>query len=111
MIELYFIFYRIPKMMSRDARERGRSALAWSLIGIAAWIGAEVVVGLSLGIFYAAGVLLWGWPENEPPLFSLLSYVAALAAALGGLALVRRILYAKTMDNPFAAPPPPPPSF
>ena len=111
MIELYFIFYGIPKMMTRYARERRRSALAWSLIGIAAWIGAEFVVGLALSIFYEVGVVLWGWPDAEPLPFSVLTYAAALAAAIGGLALVRRILFSRAMSNPFDAPPPPPPRF
>jgi hypothetical protein len=41
MLELYFVLYRIPKMMTQLARERHRSAVAWSLFGILAWIGAE----------------------------------------------------------------------
>ena len=43
-LELYFLLYRIPRLMSGLARERNRSALAWSLFGIGAWIGAEVGV-------------------------------------------------------------------
>ncbi len=104
MIELYFIFYRIPKMMGRLARERNQSAWKWSLIAIAAWIGAEVVVAFGLGIFYEVGIIFWGWPENEPAIFTLILYVAALAAALGSVTFVRRILL-----NQREFPPPPPP--
>lgn len=104
MIELYFIFYRIPKMMGRLARERNRSAWKWSLIGIAAWIGAELVVAVGLGIFYGVGMALWGWPEKEPAIFTLLLYVAALCAAIGSVTLVRHIL-----SNQKEFPPPPPP--
>lgn len=107
MIELYFVFYRIPKMMSRLARERNRSALKWSLLGIGAWIGTEVVVAVGLGILYAAGVIFWGWPEREPMVFTLLFYVAALAAAIGGFALVRRTLSNLPNQNEFLQPPPP----
>jgi hypothetical protein len=109
MIELYFVFYRIPKMMSRLAREHRRSAVAWSAIAIVGWIVAELFVALSLGIFYGVGVIFWGWPENEPALFTVLVYVFALGAAIGSLALTRRILI---MTNPKEFPPPPlPPSY
>ncbi len=37
---LYFIFYRIPKMMSSLAKERSRSVPGWSVLGITAWVGA-----------------------------------------------------------------------
>ena len=108
MLELYFVFYRIPKMMSRLARERNRSALKWSLLGIAAWIGAELFVAVGLGILYGAGMIFWGWPEKEPASFTLLSYVAALAAAIGGYALVHRILSNLPNQQGFSQPPPPP---
>jgi hypothetical protein len=108
MLELYFLFYRIPKMMSRLARERNRSPVAWSLIGIAAWVGAEFVVGVGLGVAYGIGSAIWGWPENIPPGFTLIAYVASLAAAIGGVTLARRILSAKSADTSFPLPPPPP---
>jgi hypothetical protein len=104
MIELFFIFYRIPRMMSRLAREHNQSPWRWSLIGIAAWVGGELVVVVILGVFYEAGVRLWGWPEREPALFTLLLYVSAIAAALGSVVLARRVL---TSRKEFPPPPPP----
>jgi len=108
MIELYFLFYRIPKMMSRLARERNRSAVAWSLIGIFAWLGAEFTVALGLGVAYGIGTAIWDWPEELPAGFTLFVYVASLGAAIGGVTLARRILAAKSTDNSFPLPPPPP---
>ena len=52
MLELYFLIYRIPKMMTRLARERNRSALAWSLMGVGAWLGAELFVLFGAGLIY-----------------------------------------------------------
>jgi hypothetical protein len=111
MIELYFLIYRIPKMMTELARERHRSALAWSLIGVFSWIGAEFVVLFTSGLIYGLGKILWGWPENMPngPLFLL--YAVALAAAIGSSMLARRILYSKSVEEPPHMPPPPPPRF
>jgi hypothetical protein len=111
MFELYFILYRVPKMMSRLARERNRSAVGWSLIGIAAWLGAEFVVALAIGMVYAIGSILFGWSPELPVALRVFTYVAALAAALGGFTLVRRILHAKSSHNLgspdlFATPPP-----
>ena len=107
MLEIYFLFYRIPKMMTRLARERNRSALAWSLIGIGAWISAEILVGFALALVHAVGVLAWGW-ERQSPGFSILTYVLALIAALISVTVVSRILMSKSREESFELPPPPP---
>jgi hypothetical protein len=113
MIELYFLIYRIPKMMSQLARERGRSALAWSLLGIISWLGAELFVSFSFGLIYGLGIALRGWPEEMPAGLMLLLYVVALAAAIGGFSLVRYILSSlpREGETPDSPQPPPPPSF
>ena len=107
MLEIYFLFYRIPKMMTRLARERKRSALKWSLIGIAAWITAEVAVGLAVGVVHGVGIVLWGWPVQSPGL-SILTYILALSAALISVTVVSRILTGKPREESFQLPPPPP---
>lgn len=107
MLELYFIFYRVPKTMTQLARERNRSAVAWSLIGIGAWIGAELLVGLSVGVFYGVGVVLWDWPE-ESSTPNAVAYVAALIAALLSVHLVTKILTRMPREQDFQSPPPPP---
>ena len=116
MFELYFVFYRVPKMMSQLARERNRSAVAWSLLGIAAWLGAEFTVMFGVGIIYGLGSIFLGWERELPAGVRVLAYVLALAAAFGGFTLVRRILSAKSPSYSgsqalFATPPPPPPEF
>ncbi|HEX8459230.1 MAG TPA: hypothetical protein VF656_18205 [Pyrinomonadaceae bacterium] len=116
MLELYFIFYRIPKMMSQLARERNRSAVKWSILGIVAWIGAEFFSALIFGIIYGLGSIFLEWPEEMPPFVTLLLYVVALGSAIGAFTLVRRILRGKSVNpwnspNPLLEPPPPPPQF
>jgi hypothetical protein len=116
MFELYFVLYRVPKMMSRLARERNRSAVVWSLLGIAAWIGSELIVMIGFGIVYGLGSIFLGWEPEMPAGLRLLSYVVALAAALGGVTLVKHILYTKSAypseSHPsFLTQPPPPPEF
>ena len=111
MLELYFIFYRIPKMMSQLARERQRSAVAWSLIGILAWVGAEFVVFLGIGVTYAIVTIMTDGHVSEefPPVLRLLSYVLALGAAIGSFLLTKRFLASR--PRPAFEPPPPPPTF
>ena len=110
MLELYFLIYRIPKMMTRLARERNRSAIAWSLIGAGAWIAAELVVGFTAGLIYAVGVEFWGWPSQSTG-FNLLVYLIALAGALGSVTIVSRILTRQPREESFLPPPPPPQEF
>ena len=108
MLELYFLIYRIPRMMTRLARERNRSALAWSLIGIGAWIGAEVLVVFGGGLLYGTGMFLFGWSEDIPAGVQLLLYLVALGAAIGSVTIVRRILQSRSQEKSEPLPPPPP---
>ena len=108
MIELYFLLYRLPQMMSRLARQRNRSALKWSIAAIAAWIGAEILVLFSWGFVYAIGENYWGWPAQESTGLVLVSYIIALIAAIVSADIVRRILYSMPVDKQL---PPPPPQF
>jgi hypothetical protein len=110
MLELYFLIYRIPKMMSRLARERNRSAVAWSLIGIGAWIGAELVVGLGVGVLYGIGIFVFGWAEEIPAGVQFLIYLVALGAAIGSVTIVHRILQSRPRER-YEPLPPPPPAF
>jgi hypothetical protein len=108
MLELYFIFYRTPKIMTRLARERNRSAFAWSLIAISAWIGGEFVVAFTLFFIYGIGIALWEWPSPAPPAFLFFTYLAALGAAVACVTIVARILRSIPTVVSFPAPPLPP---
>lgn len=100
-------------MMTLAARERGRSALAWTLIGIAVWLAAEFVVALAVGVIYAIVALLFDWPEDIPAGLDipdglkLIAYVLALGAALVSVTLVRRHLLSSG-ERAYPSPPPPP---
>jgi hypothetical protein len=110
MLELYFVFYRIPKIMSELARERQRSALAWSLLGIFAWLGAELFIAFGVGLSYGIAAFALGWQEDPSTGLTILTYVLALGAAIGSFFLVKKILTSRPKPG-FAQPPPPPPSF
>ncbi len=106
--ELYFIFYRVPKMMTRLARERNRSALKWSLLGMGAWVVAEFVVLFGSGTLYGIGAIFLAWPMPIPEVVKVIVYVLGLVAALLSVTIVSRILTRKPRERSFLAPPPPP---
>lgn len=108
MIELYFIFYYVPKTMSRLARERGRSRVAWSLIAIGAWLGAEFAIGMLFALIQVIGILWWDWPEEMSTGLTALTYIGALGGAIGGFYLVYRILRSRPLIGNLPTPPPPP---
>ena len=108
MLELYFLLVRIPQMMSRLAKERNRSAVGWSLLAIAAWIGSEMIVLFVYFFVYTIGEERWGWRDNPPILLTVLAYVLALVAAMAGAEFTRRVLRSLPAYEP---PPPLPPHF
>jgi len=110
MLELYFLIYRIPRMISRLARERNRSPVTWSLLAIGAWIGAEFLVMFTAGVGYGIAAILFGWSDEIPAGVTFLLYIVALGAAIGAVAIVRRILYSRGVEA-YQPPPPPPPQF
>lgn len=108
MIELFFIIYYIPKTMTRLARERHRSAVLWSFIGIGAWIAGELIIWLVFWGIYGVGMALWNWPEELPAGLRFFVYILALAAAGGGLLLAERTLDSRSRVKTYTLPPPPP---
>ncbi|HEX5703658.1 MAG TPA: hypothetical protein VFX97_10705 [Pyrinomonadaceae bacterium] len=108
MLELFFLFYWLPKKMTQLARERNRSAVGWSVLAIGAWIGAEVGVFAAAGILIGMGSVLWGWDEEPSTGTQALIYLLALGTAILSVTVVIRILRAKPRHNVFPAPPPPP---
>ena len=107
MLELYFVFYWLPKKMTQLARERKRSAVGWSALAIGAWIGAEVGVFACAGIVYALGIELWAWEEPTAGA-QFIIYLFALGTAILSVTVVFRILRAKPIHDVFPTPPPPP---
>lgn len=108
MLELYFIFYRVPKMMTRVAHEQNRSALAWSMLGIGTWIGAEILVIFTLTFIYQIGIAAADWTDPEPAGLRFVTYLLALVAALLAVTGLTRWLESK---RPVQHQPPPPPTF
>ena len=91
MLELAFLFYFLPKRMTRLARERHRSAVAWSVAASAAWIGAEIVVGVVIMTVAFLTAELWGWPKDTEAVTTV-AYLPGLLAGLVAAEIVKRYL-------------------
>ena len=94
MLELIFLLIVVPRRMSRLARERGRSALKWSLAAIGVWLGVEVVVTTLVVFLIFLSSFTLGIPE-DPEEASVVAYVPALIAALVSAEYMIRHLRAK----------------
>ena len=91
MLELAFLFYFLPKRMTRLARERHRSALAWSLAASAAWICAEILVGVAIMAMGFMTGKVWGWPKDTESVTAV-AYLPGLLAGLVAAEIVKRYL-------------------
>ena len=94
MLELAFLFYFLPKRMTRLARERHRSALAWSVAASAAWIGAEIVVGVAIMATGFISAKVWGWPKDTETVTAV-AYLPGLLAGLVAAEIVKRYLLSR----------------
>lgn len=89
MVELYFLLYRIPRMMTRIAREKNRSALGWSLIAVGAWLGTETAVLVLFTLVYGFFAIMLDMPLTIPVWFRFITYLVSLFAALVSVFLVK----------------------
>lgn len=111
MVEVYFLLYRIPRMMTRVAREQHRSALAWTLIGIATWLGTEIAALLLIRLIYGFVALFLDWSPRVPVGLRLLNYIIAVSAAIISLLLVKKYLVSTSRHRSYLSHPPLPPQF
>jgi len=91
MLELAFLLYFLPKRMTRLARERHRSARAWTLAASAAWIGAEIVVGVAIMAMGVVTAQVWGWPKDNETVTAV-AYLPGLLSGLVAAEIVKRYL-------------------
>jgi membrane associated rhomboid family serine protease len=109
-LELYFVFYFLPKKMTRLARERGRSAVRWSLLAIVTWFGVEFAVIFGIGLAYGAAAIYFDWPEELPGSLAVVAYLGGLGSAILSSVILGRLLSGRPRRE-FEPEPPPPPQF
>ena len=95
----------------KRAKASGRNPWLWAFIGIAVYIGAQILMGVPIAIFLAIGIMLFGWPESaftdyEIPL-NIVGVIGAIFASWLLLKYLDRIPDEEIVETP----PPPPPTF
>ena len=94
--------------MSRLARERGRSAVRWSLLAIVTWFGVEAAVIFGIALAYGAAAIYFDWPEEPPGSLAVIAYLGGLGSAILSSIVLGRLLSAKPRREIGPEPPPPP---
>jgi len=98
-LEIYVLFFYIPRKIRALAKPRGQSALAWSLIAMGAWIAAEIAAVI---ISMLLTSLIRNLEENG--LFLFATWVISFLAAAGAVSLVFRRLRQMPLQHPGAVP-------
>lgn len=76
----------------KRASSTGRNGLLWGAIGIGVYIGAQMLVGLALGIVLGFGVGLLDWPESVFDDYALPTNIVAIIFAFFASWLLLRFL-------------------
>lgn len=87
MLEIYVLFFYIPRKVRSLAKPRGQSVMAWSLMAIGAWIVAEIAV-----LFMILLMMTLFRDLEESGLFMFATWVISFLAAAGAVSLVFRRL-------------------
>ena len=95
----------------RKAVENGRNGLLWAVAGVGVFIGAQLLVGLAIGVFLGFGVAFMDWPETVFEKYTLPINIVAIAAALLASWLLLKFLGRQPKQEIAYGSPPPPPDF
>lgn len=95
----------------KRANNVGRNGILWALIAAGAFIGTQIIVGLSIGVAMGIGVEFFDWSESVFTDYEILYTIIAIVISFGAgfIALKfadRPLVEEKVINNP-----PPPPNF
>lgn len=95
MLEIYVLFFYIPRTVRVMAKPRGQSVAAWSLMAMGAWITAEIItlfiILLLMSLFRELG---------DSGLFMFATWLISFLAAAGAVSLVFRRLRRMPVRQP-----------
>ncbi len=94
----------------KKARDTGRNAILWGVFCGAAFIGAQLLVAIGIGVFIAIGIELWGWSEELYVDSALWITIASVVAGFVTLLFIFKFLD-RIPEEPSDIAPPPPPTF
>ena len=94
----------------KKAKSTGRNGFLWALITSGVFIGTQFFSALSIGLFLAIGVEIFGWSETAYDDFNFMITAVCIVASFGSVWLVFRYLD-KLPEETFTSQQPPPPTF
>ncbi len=89
-------------------KSTGRNGFLWALITAGIFIGTQFLVALSIGLFLALGVEIFGWSEAVYDEFNFLITAVSIVASFGSVWLIFRYLDKIPEEEAISLPPPPP---
>lgn len=94
----------------KRANNNGRNGILWALISAGAFIGTQLIVGLSIGVAMGFGIEVFGWSESiftdYEILYTIITIVISFGAGFIALKFADRPLAEEEIINN-----PPPPNF
>lgn len=92
----------------KKANDSGRNGILWAFIALAVFIGAQLLVGLFLGVAFGIGIAAFGWSETIFEDYDILFRIIGIIAGIGGGYAVLKYLDRIPQDDSYNGPPPPP---
>ena len=96
MIELFFVFFFIPRRIKALAKLRGENWIRWSLFAIGAWFGAQILAFMAITTVLATYAAIAGSVFNEN-LAVMIAYFFGLVGAVMAATLVVKQLAKKPL--------------
>jgi hypothetical protein len=104
-----------PFIIYKNAKQNGHNAIFWTLLGVAAGLGVQIVIPLVFGFVYAIVKVAQGSSEDEIQKAiegpSLIIGIACLILSVVGVLLIMSRVNRIHEEKSFINPPPPPTDF
>lgn len=95
----------------QKAKASGRNPWLWAFIGVAVYIGVQLLIGVAAGMVILMGVALFGWSETAFASYEIVINIVAIIGALAATWGLLKYLDRLPQEEAYALPPPPPPTF
>lgn len=93
----------------QKAKASGRNPWLWAFIGVAVYIGVQLLIGVAAGLLILVGVALFGWSESAFTSYEMVINIVAIIGALAATWVLLKYLDRLPPEEAYLSPPPPPP--
>ena len=108
MLGIIFIII-VAIQVYRTAKSTGRNPILWTAVAVVGFFAVQFAIGISIGIFFAFGMEMWGWPENKLDEYAwIINWAVFIPAAIAMFVLMK--VLSRLPDEPTMLTVPPPPT-